>query len=676
MTQLNQYKLLMKWVSKFYLDNTRHRQFEHNYYKKLELLYRTKGPKWTSNYFKLSRLAITKTLNGEHLDRPFGISLNKLNLPSFIPHALCVKILDGDKLTITYVLTVLQYTRMILGDPKDLDCSSIERPWTGKNPLTRSIIALIAHDLNLTSLNTEFSHFPWIGSAGPNGLSILRSFEDAVNIPDELSADLSTLAGEKFGDLVFSIRGFWSVAKQIYLTMFKYTEDKKKLIRKIAIKQDKEGKTRPFAIFEYISQAALQPLHDSLFQALKSLEWDCTFDQSKGFRDILYGASEFKASYDLKSATDRFPIVVQREILAYLTSDEKADAWVRCMTKYPFKLPNGKLIKFNTGQPLGAKSSWAMFTLAHHFVVHYCAREVGVKPSYRLLGDDIVITDPELAIKYKAVMTELGVEISETKSHSGTLLFEFAKRFGYKGSEITQFPITALLSNIKEYCLTSQVLSGTAPERGFLPLFILGRSPQYWETLLSIPYSKSTRLYTAMIKKYELFQLLPSSTKPSMVELSDTLMLGAAACGRVPTVQEASDCLLRAVKILKEREILKLTNLVQKYNLSIMSMLSAILMTPVWGLVKAPHREYIPVISALDNSKDLCNKVLDAMSEEGQTGWSVYRKLEENPIRPMPSLKGLQPTRPKELVTRSRSALLKPLMEEFKTLTNSPAESK
>lgn len=222
-----------------------------------------------------------------------------------------------------------------------------------------------------------------------------------------------------------------------------------------------------------------------------------------------------------------------------------------------------------------------MFTLAHHFVVHYCAREVGVKPSYRLLGDDIVITDPELAIKYKAVMTELGVEISETKSHSGTLLFEFAKRFGYKGSEITQFPITALLSNIKEYCLTSQVLSGTAPERGFLPLFILGRSPQYWETLLSIPYSKSTRLYTAMIKKYELFQLLPSSTKPSMVELSDTLMLGAAACGRVPTVQEASDCLLRAVKILKEREILKLTNLVQKYNLSIMSMLSAILMTPV-----------------------------------------------------------------------------------------------
>lgn len=57
---------------------------------------------------------------------------------------------------------------------------------------------------------------------------------------------------------------------------------------------------------------------------------------------------------------------------------------------------------------------------------------------YRLLGDDIVIMDEELADKYLEVMTTLNVEISKTKSHTSKTVFEFAKRFGMDGVEITQ----------------------------------------------------------------------------------------------------------------------------------------------------------------------------------------------------------------------------------------------
>lgn len=87
--------------------------------------------------------------------------------------------------------------------------------------------------------------------------------------------------------------------------------------------------------------------------------------------------------------------------------------------------------------------------------------------------------DPDLASSYQGVMSELGVDISYVKTHTSNKLFEFAKRFAYNGSEITQFPITALIENMKSYPLFSQVLSVTAPERGFLPLFVLSNSTSF-----------------------------------------------------------------------------------------------------------------------------------------------------------------------------------------------------
>jgi len=41
------------------------------------------------------------------------------------------------------------------------------------------------------------------------------------------------------------------------------------------------------------------------------------------------------------------------------------------MVGYPF-LVKGKEVRYATGNPMGALSSWATFALAHHFVV-FCA---------------------------------------------------------------------------------------------------------------------------------------------------------------------------------------------------------------------------------------------------------------------------------------------------------------
>lgn len=50
-------------------------------------------------------------------------------------------------------------------------------------------------------------------------------------------------------------------------------------------------------------------------------------------------------------------------------------------------------------------------------------------PGYGLLGDDIVITEQEVASQYLSVMTGLGVKINLMKSVvSDRGLFEFAKK--------------------------------------------------------------------------------------------------------------------------------------------------------------------------------------------------------------------------------------------------------
>jgi len=59
----------------------------------------------------------------------------------------------------------------------------------------------------------------------------------------------------------------------------------------------------------------------------------------------------------------------------------------------------GKDYRYSVGQPMGAYSSWAAFTLTHHLVVQFCSYKKGKFPfnNYIILGDDIVIKDNKVA---------------------------------------------------------------------------------------------------------------------------------------------------------------------------------------------------------------------------------------------------------------------------------------
>jgi hypothetical protein len=90
----------------------------------------------------------------------------------------------------------------------------------------------------------------------------------------------------------------------------------------------------------------------------------------------------------------------------------------------------GKSYYYSVGQPMGAYSSWAAFTITHHLVVHWSAYLEGYLDftDYILLGDDIVIKNNKVARRYKSIMNKLGVDISDAKSHVSKDTYEFAKR--------------------------------------------------------------------------------------------------------------------------------------------------------------------------------------------------------------------------------------------------------
>jgi hypothetical protein len=466
---------------------------------------------------------------------------------------------------------------------------------------------------------------------------------------------------------VISLKNFLDHTGNQYQKWLKVPPVKTKRLRKISIKEDKEGKSRPFAIFEYISQMALTGLHDSVFEILKSIPQDATFDQNVGFRDILYSGHTYYASYDLTAATDRFPMTFQKRVVEHiLGSKDLSDAWCDIMTGYPFELPDGSSIVFGAGQPLGAKSSWGVFTLSHHVALRIAALRSGVGLKdlpYKILGDDIVIMDKSLASAYVDVMTELGVQISKTKTHESNHFAEFAKRIMYRGSEITQFPITAMIECRGIYALVVQCLE-IVVERGFIPLFIQRNSSGFWEQLMSIYFPGQNRLQVYMLKKYKTFNLLPTASKPFMVRVSDLTSLARESYG-IDDLRIIDKCLLNAVIECREREIDRLVSAKQKYNFAVLNLLNSIMFFLPWDRISVTHREFLPVVSSLDASTAL--KVENLVSvRELQSGLTASETLETDPIKPVPSLRGLQPIRPNEVIARSRAALLKPLLNQFK----------
>jgi len=135
-----------------------------------------------------------------------------------------------------------------------------------------------------------------------------------------------------------------------------------------------------------------------------------------------------------------------------------AEAWKVILTSREFHYRyNNDIghVKYSVGQPMGALTSWALgLTLLHHSIVQFAAFKAGYRgwfDYYALLGDDILIADSAVAEQYRRILDSIGVECGIAKSvvsHKGTAL-EFAKRFVYRGVDVSPIPLKEVLNSCR-----------------------------------------------------------------------------------------------------------------------------------------------------------------------------------------------------------------------------------
>jgi hypothetical protein len=356
----------------------------------------------------------------------------------------------------------------VLSIPGKLKLETISAPFTGDEKVLESICTTaktwpwskkIKDVLDRSNLAPTTFHFS--GKASPSN----------VNSSQGLLVDIYLLMSDPAGGEVWSnLLSYLDVVQQKWQTLQFLTrlQDGQKIIEglpddafdgiikksmstpfgQFAIKREAAGKIRVFALVDSISQSVMKPLHLALFNVLKQLPNDGTFDQDASVaRSAVKAQAANKAySFDLSAATDRLPVSLTGAILDGLFRDTPGigQAWAKFMverdfsfnsvTKKEFSLPDDHKLRYAVGQPMGCLSSWAGLAITHHWIMQYCSYLVTNnwvwEDRYEVLGDDIVIFDSKLADTYLGVMKTIGMEINLSKSivSHDKPVFEFAKR--------------------------------------------------------------------------------------------------------------------------------------------------------------------------------------------------------------------------------------------------------
>jgi len=210
------------------------------------------------------------------------------------------------------------------------------------------------------------------------------------------------------------------------------------------------GKVRVVAITDYFTQVAMKPIHEHLFALLRGIKTDATFDQTGRVDEYFRMGLQPHWSFDLKSATDLIPLALYKEVLtplfqgkeeSYAEARDRIDLWAKVLTDRDWLLPDGSgFVRYNTGQPMGALSSWASMAMVHHALVQFSAWKAGQQTwytSYRVLGDDVDIAKlSAVAENYQCTCSAFSIIIGIQKSlRSDKNVFEFAnQRFCPEGN--------------------------------------------------------------------------------------------------------------------------------------------------------------------------------------------------------------------------------------------------
>lgn len=406
----------------------------------------------TIKYYKQMRLHCTRYICGHPLlTNTMSIGLTKDGWPKKL---LFLKPYVDSGLTdnLKFVLTILNFSRSWTLTSSEWDkvkpnYASITDPpkkvYVIPGGFINKFVKKFALKRDLPSFSKDYIYLST--KAGPDGPATVTAYHNLLHYSYEEMQSIFNLTDQEGVD--FFCRSYKHAWDQDLKPLKSISNGKLSFVK------DPEAKLRIIAISDYFTQLYLKPIHDIIMLILKNCfkECDRTFTQDP-YHDWEENGHSFW-SLDLSSATDRFPIDLQRRLLVRIFNENLAHSWRYILSNRKFSTPDGDLLSYLTGQPMGTYSSWAVFTLTHHMLVHYCADLCGKKNfnQYILLGDDIVIKDNDVALKYIKILTSMGVEVSPNKTHVSIDTYEFAKRWikPFKNKEITGLPLKGIINNFK-----------------------------------------------------------------------------------------------------------------------------------------------------------------------------------------------------------------------------------
>lgn len=429
------------------------------FFYRVDGIHRCRGKPGLSMYLKESQRCLLKYLAGEPVSRS-SVKLRK-GLPVILPGSYRRRIIGDSIIAIRAALTLLGFARVLFFEGP-IKFHTVTTPTAWETPSPGRVkrlgkeIGEILRDLGVPRYQVSNSSSPAIHRSnrmGPNGHSVFAAHWDALALRESgLWPTFKVLAGAlgsspliRKVEILSQLTGSWLEQR---LSLCWSLPERHPVLGRFGIKDEPGGKKRLFAISDYWTQSVCKPLHDFLMGSLKRVPMDGTWDQSRAAdmvrEETARGTKLY--SFDLSAATDRFPVGFTEMVLRPLIGPDAASAWVTLLTERPYHY-KGSEYRYAAGQPMGTLSSWAAFALSHHVVVQMAARQAGYEGLFRgyaLLGDDIVIFDPDVALEYRQLMDWLKVEINLDKSVIGVGLAEFAKRIFYKGHEVSGVPAKLL----------------------------------------------------------------------------------------------------------------------------------------------------------------------------------------------------------------------------------------
>jgi hypothetical protein len=443
-----------------------------------------------SLFFLNRYLAGQKNDNPWLLDTPVGLAKN--GLPKTIPLLLRRRIVTGDSFAIRLMTSIFNAYKALEGTHKEQALGSV----TGLSPALDSttlvefevfckevfwpkvVCSYVPKSKQREILNPNFAitkkHNPYIPTrAGPNSrFALFGAHLDAwawsletviwplewakhvgdVRTPEVFQRCLKGLNATIINEWMLPQKGDSKSPTQVELS-------------KLELLPEPAGKVRTIAIVDYWTQRLMSPVHDWMMKILSYLPTDGTFNQEESLRTF---ASRMKItgnkidSIDLKSATDLIPIELYRSLFRGVLSEDTVELWITLLTDRRFLVPSSELVtpsmrgtyvEYGRGQPMGTLSSWPSMALVHHALELFAAQKTGLDPvffvDYRILGDDNVTGNEQVALAYREVADALCVPTSESKTISGRL-FIFASQIFKDGVNLSPLSLNEELG-IKTY---------------------------------------------------------------------------------------------------------------------------------------------------------------------------------------------------------------------------------